>query len=363
MLDILITFLVSILLSYSFIIIFSKLFSKLDIVDNPKKYNKKRNPIPYSMWIIFFIIFFIVSYFFVEHTYKLYLLWFFWFVVTLVSFIDDRLNVSAKIRLLIQIIIWAVIWITSIKIWYISNIFGWIINLETYYFDLLNHTIYIIPLIFTIIWYVFIFNALNWTDWIQWNTSWLWIISFLILFVLWIILFNKDDYDAGLENAKFIMQLAIILVWILIPFLIFDIKEKILMWDTGTMFLGFMLASLAIISWWKIATVLVVFWIYAVDAIYVVIRRIIKKKSPLKWDFTHLHHRLINIWLSKNQVLITIFSLSFFFGITSLFLDKTWKIIVFVIIIFVVIFINEVIRIFKRKILKLKWRKKEKHSV
>ena len=54
MLDIFITFLVSILLSYSLILVFSKLFKKLDIVDNPKKYNKKRKPIPYSMGVIFF---------------------------------------------------------------------------------------------------------------------------------------------------------------------------------------------------------------------------------------------------------------------------------------------------------------------
>ncbi|MDR3150821.1 MAG: hypothetical protein LBU14_04420 [Candidatus Peribacteria bacterium] len=57
-------------------------------------------------------------------------------------------------------------------------------NLETYNFTLLNHTIYIIPLIFTIIWYVFIFNALNWSDGIQGNTSGLSIISFFILFLL-----------------------------------------------------------------------------------------------------------------------------------------------------------------------------------
>ncbi len=356
MLDIFITFLVSILLSYSFIIIFSKIFYKLNIVDNPKKYNKKRKPIPYSMWIIFFIIFFIVSYFFIEHSYKLYLLWFFGFVVTFISFIDDRLNVSAKMRLIVQIIIWATIWITSIKIWYVSNIFGWIINLDTYYFEIFNHTIYIIPLLFTIIWYVFIFNSLNWTDGIQGNTSGLWIISFFILFLLWVILFNKDNYEGWVENAKFIMQLATIIVWILLPFLVFDLKEKVLMWDTWTMFLWFMLASLSIISWWKIATVMVVFWIYCVDAIYVITRRLIKRKNPLSWDFTHLHHRLLNIWLSAKQVLTIIFSLSLIFWITALFLDKIWKIIVFVIIVFVVIFINEIVRIIKRNL----WDKTER---
>ena len=295
------------------------------------------------------MVFFLVSYFFVEHNYKLYLLWFFGFVVTFISFIDDRLDVSAKIRLLIQILIWAVIWITSIKIGYISNIFGWIIDLQTYNFEFLNQTIYIIPLIFTIIWYVFIFNAINWTDWIQGNTSWLSIISFFILFLLGYILFGRDDNNELLKNSVFIMKLSIILVWILIPFWYFDVREKILMWDTGTMFLWFMLASLAIISGWKIATVLVVFGIYTVDTIYVILRRIYNKKSPMNWDFTHLHHRLLDLWLKRKQVLSLIFSLSFFFWITALFLDRTWKIIVFVIIIFVVIFINELIRLVMKK--------------
>jgi len=356
MLDIFITFLVSIIFSFSLILAFSKLFYKLDIVDNPEKYGKKRAPIPYSMWVIFFLVFFVVSYFFVEHNYKLYLLWFFGWIITVISFIDDRLDVSAKIRLIIQIIIGAVIWITSIKIGYISNIFWGIINLETYYFEIFNYTIYIIPLIFTILWYVFIFNALNWTDWIQGNTSGLGIISFLILFLLGYILFLKDDYEWWIKNAIFIMKLSIILVWILIPFFYFDVKEKILMWDSWTMFLGFMLASLAIIAGGKIATVLVVFGIYAVDAIYVVLRRIYNKKNPLKWDFTHLHHRLLDLWLTKTQVLAVIFALSFFFWITALFLDKTGKIIVFVIIIFVVIFINEIVRLLSKK-LKIKSRK------
>jgi len=352
MLDIFITFLFSLLLSLALILALKSLFEKLDIVDNPKKYWKKRKPVAYSMWIVFFLVFFISSYFFVEHNYKLYLLWFFWAVVTIVSFIDDRLDVSAKIRLLIQILIWAVIWVTSIKIGYVSNIFWWIVNLETHYITLFNHTIYIIPLIFTIIWYVFIFNAINWTDWISGNTSGLSIISFFILFLLWLILFNRDENNELLKNSVFIMQVAIILVWALIPFFFFDVREKILMWDTGTMFLGFMLASLAIISGGKIATVLVVFWIYVIDAIYVILRRIYNKKNPMAWDFTHLHHRLLDLGLSKKWVLTIIFSLSFFFWITALFLDKTWKIIVFIIIIFIVIFINEIVRIWLKKIWK-----------
>ena len=115
------------------------------------------------------------------------------------------------------------------------------------------------------------------------------------------------------------------------------------MWDSWTMFLWFMLATLAIIAGWKIATVLVVFWIYSVDAVYVLVKRLLHNKSPLSGDFTHLHHRLLDLWLQKKQVLYLIYSLSLFFWLTALFLDKTWKIIVFCVIIIVVVFINKIV--------------------
>jgi len=284
-----------------------------------------------------------LSYFWIEHNQKLYLIWWFWFIITAISFIDDLYQVSAKKRLIMQIIIWAVIWITSIKIGYISNIFGGILNLETYFIEILNFKVFIIPVIFTIFWYVFIFNTVNWTDWISWNTSGLSIISFFILFLLWYILFERDNYEWWIKNAKFIMHMTTILVWILIPYWYFEVREKILMWDSWTMFLGFMLATIAIISGWKIATVLVVFGIYAVDSIYVILTRLSIWKSPLQWDMTHLHHRLLKLWLDRKEVLFLLYWLSFSFWLTALYLDRLWKIIVFFIIVFIVVFINRIV--------------------
>lgn len=349
-----IIFWVSIILSLIFLLISKSIFYKLNLLDKPEKYWYKRNPIPYWVWIIFFPVFFISTYLFIDYSYKLLLIWIFWAIVTIISFIDDRLEVSAKIRLLIQIMIWAVIWLTSIKIWYISNIFWWIINLETYHIEFFSQSIFLIPLIFTIIWYVFIFNSLNWSDGIKWNTSGISIISFFILFLLASILIWEDDYPWALENSKFIIWICIILIWILLPFWYFDIKEKMLMWDSGTMFLAFMLATLAIIAGWKIATVLVVFGVYAIDAIYVIMTRLLAKKNPLKWDFTHLHHRLLDIWLSKKKILIIIYSMSFCFWLASLFLEKVWKIIIFIIIAFIVIYIDKILKqIIKNKIWKI----------
>jgi UDP-N-acetylmuramyl pentapeptide phosphotransferase/UDP-N-acetylglucosamine-1-phosphate transferase len=72
--ELIIIFFLAIFSSFITIIFLKKLFYKFKILDNPKKYKKNRDPIPYSMGITFFICFSILSYFFVDHNYKLYLL-------------------------------------------------------------------------------------------------------------------------------------------------------------------------------------------------------------------------------------------------------------------------------------------------
>lgn len=120
----LLSFISALVISYISILGISKIFTYFSILDNPKKYKKKRNPIPYSVGIIFIICFIPLSFLYVDYSYKLFLIWMFGSVITLVSFADDMLHLSAKMRLIIQIIIGLTIGITSIKIGYISNIFG-----------------------------------------------------------------------------------------------------------------------------------------------------------------------------------------------------------------------------------------------
>jgi UDP-GlcNAc:undecaprenyl-phosphate/decaprenyl-phosphate GlcNAc-1-phosphate transferase len=333
----------SIFLSSFLIYVFSKVFYKFKLLDNPKKYGIKRNPIPYSMGIVFFINFFLLSYFFIDIDYKLIIMFVFGFVITILSFLDDFFDINPKIRLFFQIAIGFVIALSSIKIGYVSNIFWGIIDLQTYYFDLFSYRVFYIPIFFSIFWYVLIFNALNWSDGVPWLASGLSFISFFIIFLLGLKLFYIDDYEWGIKNAYFIMQISVILLASLWVFWFFDSREKILMWDSGTMFLGFMLATIAIISWGKIATVWVVFWIYLIDAFYVILKRLLNKKNPLKKDFSHMHHRLEKVGLERKQILILLYSLSTFFWLSSLFLDKRGKIFVFILLIFVVVFINIII--------------------
>ena len=226
---------------------------------------------------------------------------------------------------------------------YLLAIFWWLVNFHTLSLNFLDYQIFLVPIIFTVIWYVTIFNSLNWSDGIPGLTSGLSFVSFFVIFLLWLKLFYTDDYIGWVENALFILQMSLIIMTSVWVFWWYDVRQKMLMGDSGTMFLWFMLASLAIISGGKIATVVVVFWVYLIDAFYVIFKRVLSWKSPMSKDFSHLHHRLLQAGLSQKQILTFIYFTSFFFGITSLFLQTEWKVIVFIILIFVVVFINSII--------------------
>ena len=72
------------------------------------------------------------------------------------------------VRLIMQIGVGLVIGVTSIKISYISNIFGGITPLNDYFFQFsLGENllmIYYIPLLLTVFWYVLVFNSINFSD-------------------------------------------------------------------------------------------------------------------------------------------------------------------------------------------------------
>jgi len=69
----------------------------------------------------------------------------------------------------------------------------------------------------------------------------------------------------------------------------------------------------------------------------------------MKGDQTHhLHYRLLEIGLTKNQVRAVIYFLSAVFGLSAIFLNTEGKIILFVIIAGITIFLTEILAKFKK---------------
>jgi UDP-GlcNAc:undecaprenyl-phosphate/decaprenyl-phosphate GlcNAc-1-phosphate transferase len=202
-------------------------------------------------------------------------------ILTLVSFVDDldtigksRISIPPIVRLLMQIGVGIVIGITSIKISYISGGFGEIVWLDEYFFRFLLGeqviTIYYIPLLITTLWYILVFNSVNFSDGIPGLTGGFSLISFIILGFLAIKLYLTDTTLASQENSQFILIILAVLVPITLLVTRLDIKRLGIMGDSGTIILGFFIATLSIIAGGKIATAMSVLGIYLIDFIYVI---------------------------------------------------------------------------------------------
>ena len=93
---------------------------------------------------------------------------------------------------------------------------------------------------------------------------------------------------------------------------------KIFMGDSGSMFLGLGLSVLSIMGGAKLALALMVLGIPILDVAIVMLNRIRRGQSPLHYDKTHLHHRLLATGLSVKQICYLLFGLATLFGLLAM---------------------------------------------
>lgn len=329
------------------------IFTRYGIVDKPHLYPHEqwRKPLPYpggitmmlnmllwSPWILFSV---------AEGDTKkaLYVIIAGVFTSLLMAWDDQARSLSPVIRLWFQVWVGAFFGLTAIKIGYISNIFWWIINLDE--FSLLqwsigDNTLYLLPLFVTIIWYVLVMNAINWSDNGRAMTSSVSLVTLIVLAFLSLKLLYTDNSDAARENSYFVLTFLTVLIPTVIVFRSYDTRRTCIVGDAGSMFLGFMIATLAIVSGGKIATASIVLGMYFIDAFYVILRRIQSGKNPMKWDLTHLHHRMTQYGIDPVVQRRLVMMLSFVFWLGAIFLDTWGKIILFLIICAVVVYISQI---------------------
>ncbi|GAB0174171.1 MAG: MraY family glycosyltransferase [Candidatus Altimarinota bacterium] len=343
---------------------------KFGILDRPHLYKTEagRKPVPYGIGIAIvstlLIVAPIIPYLFeispaLEK--KLYIVLSLSAIIGIISALDDldtigksRISVPPIFRLFMQIGVGLIIGITSIKINYISNLFGGILRLDEFFFEFeifgKLFTIYYIPLIITIFWYVLVFNSINFSDGIPGLTGGFSLISFVILGFLALKLSLTDTTEAAVENSQFILIFVMILLPITALVTYHDIHRSGIMGDSGTILLAFFIATLAIVAGGKIATAMSVIGIYLIDLIYVVGVRIMQGKNPMKGDQTHhLHFRLLELGFTHANIRNIIYILAASFGIAAIFLDTKGKIILFIFIAIITLFMTKILSIVKKK--------------
>ena len=123
-------------------------------------------------------------------------------------------------------------------------------------------------------------------------------------------------------------MLALIFTGVCVGFLVFNTKPaSIFLGESGSLFLGFFLGILAVISGGKIATALLVMALPILDVVRVIIVRILRKRSITQGDREHLHFRLLELGLGERGVVMVFYLVAFFFGTTTFFLPSSGKIV------------------------------------
>lgn len=302
-----------------------KLFPLLGLMDRPAKYGLKRKAIPYYGGLVIYLSFVVAALLFVKMDASLIALLGGATLILVVSFLDDLYGLSPWLRLFVQLVAALILVFAGIGIHSISNPLGEPFTLDTFITAVTLdkvYTISILSALFTIIWVMGLVNTMNWMDGLHGLPSGITMIAACIIFLLSI----RPDINRDLSSQVSVATLSIILAACAFAFWCFDFyPAKILMGDTGSMFLGFVLATLAIFSGGKVATAFLVLGFPILDAVWVVMRRIWQKKSPLRGDKKHFHHRLLEVGLSERKALYLIYALSAGFGLIAVYVEGLYK--------------------------------------
>lgn len=107
---------------------------------------------------------------------------------------------------------------------------------------------------------------------------------------------------------------------------------KIFMGDTGSTFLGFILATVSIQGLFKLYAIIsfaVPFLILGVpifDICFAIIRRLAKGQNPMKADRGHVHHRLIDMGFSQKQSVAITYMLTAILGLAAVVLTSSGEV-------------------------------------
>jgi len=321
----LLLFSISLVATFVGMLLIQFFFPKWGLLDRPKKYGLKRKPLPYSAGVIVFVVFTAMVLFFFDLTKEHIGLLVGGSLITAVSFLDDRLGLSAWSRLLVQVMVGIIVVLSGIGIEHVTNPFGGVIALDMWQIPFMigDVTYHLTPVadLFTIGWIMFVMNAVNLLDGIPGLVTGVGGIGSLALFVLSLILMYSPLTTAIEKgDATVVAAMALILFGILFVLNRFDMfPPKVIIGDTGAMMIGYLLAVFSIFAGGKVATTLIVLGLPLTDMVWVMLRRLMKGQSPMQADRNHYHHKLLRLGLSERQTLFTIYGVTVLLAAASLF--------------------------------------------
>lgn len=226
--------------------------------------------------------------------------------------IDDIHPLSAKLKLAVQIVAAIIPVLSGVTIAFFSvpkfiNPSGML------------HLNPIVGAVISVFWIIAITNAVNLIDGLDGLAAG--VSSIASMSILFIAVINGNSLIAVLAAA---------LVGSCVGFLPFNVNPaKIFMGDTGSTFLGYILATMSIYGLFKgyaLITFVAPFLILGLpifDTAFAIIRRMIHHKPIMGADRGHLHHRLIDMGFSQKQTVAILYSITSLLGLSAIIMSTS----------------------------------------
>ena len=286
-----------------------KLAVKIGAVDVPKDNRRMHKvPIPRMGGMAIVIGFLLCTFLFVELDRQMWGVLLGAIIILVVGVLDDCLTLRALPKFLAQIVAALIVYFSGNEIRYVSNPFS---------AGLLDLGVF--SGFVTVVWIVMMTNAVNFIDGLDGLAVGVSGISTATMLVIAMLMGEVD--------------VAVILAALMgscLGFIPYNFNPaQIFMGDTGSTFLGFVLAGLSIQGLFKMYAVisfLVPFLILGVpffDITFAVIRRLAKHQNPMTADRGHIHHRLIDMGLSQKQSVAIVYMLTGILGLAAVLLANS----------------------------------------
>ncbi|RJQ24496.1 MAG: undecaprenyl/decaprenyl-phosphate alpha-N-acetylglucosaminyl 1-phosphate transferase [Peptococcaceae bacterium] len=232
-------------------------------------------------------------------------------LITLVGIVDDIRGMPARAKLVGQILAAVAVIPFGLKVGFLTNPFvgGNLIALG----------LFGIPV--TVFWLVSVTNAVNLIDGLDGlagGTSF--IAALTLAAVIWVELLQNGIFPAQQQ----VIFLALALAAAILGFLRYNFHPaRIFLGDSGSMYLGFNLAALAVFGLAKSSTFIsviipiVILGMPLMDTFFAVLRRYCKQKPIFQPDKEHLHHRLMALGLSHRQAVLCLYAVNVVLGLSA----------------------------------------------
>lgn len=252
-------------------------------------------------------------------------------IITITGLIDDIKTLKPWQKLLGQVLAAVVVVKFGVKIEHIDVPFLYKVGLSSEFSTIIS-----------VIWVVGITNAINLIDGLDGLSSGIALISCLSLLIIF----------ALNESPMIAIVLITALIGALVGFLPYNFAPaKTFIGDTGSNFLGYMLAIVSILGVAKtytavvIALPILVLGLPILDVVFAIIRRIVKGKSIkaiFKPDKGHLHHKLVQKGFSQKQAVLILYGISATFGMFAIILFESgiWKALSFLLMVIAAIIVG-----------------------